>query len=199
MNTDRRYANLPACNGQPAVCRFLATEGRSALLGYYRKRAAWDLAEDLAHDAFIKAWSGCESLEDASRVRPWLFGIARNHLADHYRRAQAERNRIEQLSPVSQDTDLSPADGFRDEMTAMLRENLWQLPDEQKPVIAAMLDGERQVDIARRLRVPLSTVKARAQRARRSILERANDQCDLVRDSFGRVIDCTPKTASCCA
>ena len=198
ISTSQR-ADLPDCNGQPEICGFLETEGRSALVGYFRKRAPWDQAEDLAHDAFIKAWTRCLDLRESDRAKPWLFGIARNHLIDHYRRTAklAETSSDSEWTP-SEDNE-SEATAFREELASQLRANLHLLPPEQQPVISALLDGERQVDIARRLKLPLSTVKTRTQRARQRILDFANAQCAFERDAFGRVVDCESKTSDCCA
>lgn len=37
-----------------------------------------ELAEELAQEAFVRAWMSLKSLRDPSGFGPWLFGIARN-------------------------------------------------------------------------------------------------------------------------
>src|SRR3989344_5863191 len=43
-------------------------------------------AEDLAQEAFIKAFQKFESLEDRDKARSWLYSIARNVTIDYFRR-----------------------------------------------------------------------------------------------------------------
>src|SRR3989338_10205411 len=43
-------------------------------------------AEDLAQEAFIKAFQRFESLEDRDKARSWLYSIARNVTIDYFRR-----------------------------------------------------------------------------------------------------------------
>lgn len=43
------------------------------------------LADDLAQDAFIKAWLGRDSLRDAESFGPWIFRIAYNTFVSHRR------------------------------------------------------------------------------------------------------------------
>jgi RNA polymerase sigma-70 factor (ECF subfamily) len=177
---------------------FLEGEGRQALLGYFRKRSPWHVAEDLAQDAFVKAWTGCGTLRDPRRSKAWLFGIARNRLVDHFRRLRVEGTDLAQVTQSGEQDRGGEALAFREAMAGCLRENLSMLPPEQQSVVAALLEGERQVDIALRLGVPLSTVKTRTQRARRNLLEYATSQCEMTRDAFGRVVGCEPKGSTRC-
>jgi RNA polymerase sigma-70 factor (ECF subfamily) len=43
------------------------------------------LAEDLTADTFVRAWRNIATF-DFSKPRPWLYTIARNLLADHWRK-----------------------------------------------------------------------------------------------------------------
>jgi RNA polymerase sigma-70 factor (ECF subfamily) len=45
-------------------------------------------AEDLAQEAFLRAWRSLASLEDAPRFRSWLFSIARRCMLDAQRAAR---------------------------------------------------------------------------------------------------------------
>lgn len=197
----RTAAHLSACRGPSSICRFLEAEGRDALLAFYRRRTPWHLAEDLAHDAFIKAWSRCSDLRDPNRARPWLFSIAQRHLIDHYRKTALPQSGPSPLEPerLVEEKVAAPADVFRSSLARFLRASLRVLPPEQRSVMTALLEGERQVDIAQRLRLPLSTVKARAQRARQRLYSYLHDRCAFELDTLGRVIDCVPKSPLCCS
>jgi RNA polymerase sigma-70 factor, ECF subfamily len=59
------------------------------LFGYIRFRVGdRQLAEDLTAQVFERALGRLSSLRQADRLRPWLFAIARNLVADHRRRRQ---------------------------------------------------------------------------------------------------------------
>ena len=44
------------------------------------------VAEDLAQDTFLRAWSAAVRFRGESSVRTWLFSIARRVLVDHFRK-----------------------------------------------------------------------------------------------------------------
>lgn len=68
-----------------AVYRFCLTQLREPAI-----------AEDAAADVFAFALRGWRQVDQASGVKLWLFGIARNVVADHYR-AVRRRDRLHQL------------------------------------------------------------------------------------------------------
>jgi len=52
-----------------------------AVLGFVTRRAQPDRAEDIVHETFTTAWQRFGDLPKADDdVKPWLFGVARNHL-----------------------------------------------------------------------------------------------------------------------
>lgn len=69
----------------PSVYRFCLTQLRDVMV-----------AEDAAADVFAAALRAWPPVEHGSGVKVWLFGIARNVVADHYRAAR-RRERLHQL------------------------------------------------------------------------------------------------------
>ena len=59
-------------------------------------------AEDIAQEAFVKAWLASERFDEQYKFRTWLFKIAYRTLLDH-----AKRPRLERLSEVSDNSELS--------------------------------------------------------------------------------------------
>lgn len=56
-------------------------------------------AEDLTHQVFLKAWQSIQSYKDLGfPFSSWLYRIARNQIADHYR-TKKEKISIEELNP----------------------------------------------------------------------------------------------------
>lgn len=58
------------------------------------KRLTHDIsdAEDLVAESVTKAWSVIHSLEDRSRIRPWLFRIMHNRFISDYRKKSVRPN-----------------------------------------------------------------------------------------------------------
>jgi RNA polymerase sigma-70 factor (ECF subfamily) len=50
-----------------------------------------ELAADLTQETFVKAFRACDSLEDGSRARPWLYQIAGRSALDELRRRRLVR------------------------------------------------------------------------------------------------------------
>ena len=84
-----------------------------------------EAARDVAQDVWLRALRGIGRLRDGSKLRPWLFGIARRALMDRLRQQYATRG------DSDVDVEALPAGAFsddsRDEMTAM-EDELARLP-----------------------------------------------------------------------
>src|SRR6476469_3060928 len=68
--------------------RFAARFERThvALLGYAVRRVADPAdAADIVAETFLVAWRRLDDVPAGAEARPWLFGVARRVLANHYR------------------------------------------------------------------------------------------------------------------
>ena len=112
------------------------------------------LAEDVAQDAFVKAWRHAATYDPRrGRVSTWLLTITRNAAID------AIRYRHEQGDEL--DTSLA------------LRQALSELPPEQAtPIVMMTFYGLTANEIATSNDVPLGTVKTRVRRGLRALRER---------------------------
>ena len=67
-------------------------ELREPLLAFIARRTPdRDTAEDILQDVLLRIHRHADELEHSSAVRAWIFQIARNAIADHYRRAAVRR------------------------------------------------------------------------------------------------------------
>ena len=132
---------------------------------YVRRLAGEDdAARDVAQDVWLRVLRGIGRLRDGSRLRPWLFGIARRALMDRLRHQYAD--------PSSSDIDVAelPADpamnSLEDELGAMEHE-LARLPAIEREVLTLFYLRELSLaEVAEVLDVPVGTVKSRLFRAR---------------------------------
>lgn len=140
---------------------------------YVRRLAGEDdAAKDVAQDVWLRVLRGIGRLRDGSRLRSWLFGIARRALMDRLRQQYAV--------PSSSDIDVAglaadqTVDSLEEEIVVMEHE-LARLPAPEREVLTLFYLRELSLaEVAEVLDVPVGTVKSRLFRARR-LLRRGLD------------------------
>ena len=98
--TRERFIELATAEQEP-LRRFLL-----ALCGGDRMEA-----EDIAQEAFIKAWLASERYEERYKFRTWLYKIAYRTLLDHAKRSRIER--LPDLAELSVHSDYTADASFR--------------------------------------------------------------------------------------
>lgn len=71
---------------------------------FLRTIADRHLAEDLAQETFLRAWTSAFRFRGDSSIRTWLFAIARRVLADYYR-GRVPEEPAESLNGAQADAD----------------------------------------------------------------------------------------------
>lgn len=123
-----------------------------------------DAAADALQDCWLRILRGLPSLRDPSRLRPWLFGIARRTAMDRLREWYADTP-VSAIDPALVATDES-FDANEDELSAMHVE-LERLPLIEREVLKLFYLRELSLSqLADVLGVPVGTVKSRLYRAR---------------------------------
>jgi RNA polymerase sigma-70 factor (ECF subfamily) len=132
--------------------------------------------EDLTQEAFIKAFQSLKSFNDEFAFSTWLYKIATNNCIDYIRRRKLQMYSIDK--PIeAKDSDYTfelPDDSYeadREVMTEqraeLLRNAIDQLPEKYRLVILMRHTEEKSYEeIARKLKLPIGTVKAHIFRAR---------------------------------
>lgn len=138
--------------------------------GVVRSRAD---AEDVAQEAFVRAYRRFASLRDRDRFRAWLVRMTWR-LALDWKRGQRRRSNREtavaRLSPLWGDAE---RDAAARERSARLWAAIDALPDRFRlAIILSAIEGHGVSDVARLLRIPEGTVKSRLFEARRRLEER---------------------------
>ena len=133
-------------------------------------------AEDLAQEAFVRAWQGLASFQGGSSFSTWVYRLATNLCIDYLRR-QRRRERVEPVVSLD-DADsgwAEPADRDSDPQLVLersergraLARGLAKLPDWQRQVLVLReLSGLSYQEISSALDIDLGTVKSRIARAR---------------------------------
>lgn len=119
------------------------------------------VAEDLAQDAFVKAFQNLNRLQNPSQFGPWLYKIARNEALMWIRR----KPKITEGS-ISKDMSLQQSDGRLSEASEQLLKAVMTLPSqEQRVVLLRYFEGHPVGDIARMIGRPTGTVTKQLSRA----------------------------------
>lgn len=138
---------------------------RAAYSLAYRMMGDRQAAEDVAQDAFLKAWRSAGSYRaERGSVRTWLLSIVHNSGIDQIRSQASRRrtlDRAEQSAPRSQPSEAF-AEAWRNRQREQIREALRTLPPEQLRILElAYFSGYTHVEISNLLDLPLGTVKGR--------------------------------------
>jgi RNA polymerase sigma-70 factor, ECF subfamily len=141
-----------------------------------RKGASSEQAEDLVQETMIAVWSKAGLyVGERGSVTTWIFTIARNLRIDRLRREKTSMyTDLENFEAESEETPADEALGRLQEDGQVARA-LAQIPPEQRELlILSYVDDLPQSEIAKRLRIPLGTVKSRmrlAYRRMKTLLE----------------------------
>ena len=129
-------------------------------------------AEDVAQEAFVRAYRSFHTLRDRERFRGWLARIAWRLALDR-RRAAGRRERHElaaaEAMPAPTVEDLAASREFQQHVERAMDE----LPEKLRLVlILAAVEGYDYGEVARVLGLPDGTVKSRLHVARKKLSER---------------------------
>lgn len=179
MDADRPLVTA-AADGDIAAFEALVQRHQTRLVGYLRGLTNSESdAEDLAQDAFLRAYRSLKGFRGTSSFKTWLYQIATNVF-----RTWLEKKRTHGgLSAVSLD---APVPGTEDPMDPAGETNpearhvdrdaidraLAQLPpDQREAVLLRDVEGFDYREIAEQLDVPLGTVESRIFRGRQRLRE----------------------------
>lgn len=103
---DEGVSRKPATSGPQGGLLELYDEALPRVYGYLRSRCGTQpLAEDLTAETFLAAVDAVRRPEPPTVDTPWLIGVARHKLVDHWRRAAREERGLRAVgeSPAAED------------------------------------------------------------------------------------------------
>ncbi len=131
-------------------------------------------AEDLAQEAFLRAWQGLPSFQGESAFSTWLYRLTANVCIDFLRRKK-RRQEVETAFSLEDAAWEEPADPAQDpqrqleraELDRAVAKGLETLPDHHRQVLTLReVGGLSYQEISEKLGLDLGTVKSRIARAR---------------------------------
>jgi len=153
----------------PVSAESLVEDHLDALYGLAR---AWvrepDLAQELVHRAFLKAFEKRGQLREPGAARAWLIAILRNEVASEF------RSRGRELSWEREALDDLPAEPCPEDLDGeallALPLALERVPETSRHILLLRFQQELSYEeIARLLALPLGTVMSRLHRAKAAV------------------------------
>ena len=174
MRTEDGYIIYRCLNGDPTAFGFLIDKYKAGVYAsaYERLRNFHD-AEDIAQEAFFKAYRSLRTLKRWDSFASWLYRITLNLCTDWFR---AESRRPDQDFIEDQDQEIleTPVrNTYRQEsVCGSVREALDSLPAMQRQVLTLRyLAGMISVEIARFIGISPSAIRMRLSKARSLLKE----------------------------
>ena len=183
---DRELATLAARGREPAFRELLTRYERPVFSLIYRMVRDRTLAEDLAQEAFIRAFNAIGSYKTSYKFSNWIFKIANNHTIDHLRRKKLDTVSIDgsphastseeaqQSRIVIEASGETPAEYVEHrELGSQIEVAIGELREEYRTVIMLRhIEGYAYDEIAEIMELPLGTVKTYLHRARGELKKR---------------------------
>ena len=133
--------------------------------------------DDIVQRIFLQVHRSLPTLRETDRLHAWIYQVTRRAIADHYR-APVHRREVPAGAALDDVPDDLPEAGRAgedepsalQELAACLQPLLADLAlVDQEALRLVEVDGQTQVEVARRLGLSVSGMKSRIQRARRRL------------------------------
>lgn len=169
---------------------------RGRLLDFIRRRLPdAEAAEDVLQDVFYELTEAYRLTRPIGRAAAWLFAVARNKIADWYRKPKAlsldaplandtvSDDDVPMLMDFIGDDDSPETELFREAFLDALTAALGELPIEQRDVFwRHEMDGQSFSAMSAELGVPVNTLLSRKRYAVLHLRERLQDLYDDLTD-----------------
>ena len=161
--------------GEPAAFDDLIARWHAPLWAFVRRLSPDDeAARDVLQDVWLRVIRGIPRLREGSRLRAWLFGIARRTLMDRLRERYARSGALDLDTDIDEIAMEPPVDEI-DDLEALDRA-LAKLPLLEREAVTLFYLKELSInEIAEALTVPIGTVKSRLFRGRRLLRQRLTE------------------------
>ncbi len=148
--------------------KLLAQVQKSVELFVKYKISSAEEAQDILQETYLTAWQMFGQLKNEDAFKPWIISIARNKCNDYF------RNKAAVLEiPLEEAPELTMDDGRMGISEVMaVRDHLEKMADKEKEILYLYFWKQLpQAEIAKRLNVPVGTVKSRLHVAKEKFRE----------------------------
>lgn len=161
------------------------------------------LADDLTQETLLRVQTRLPSLRNRDRLDAWVFRIARNSIADHFRTTRETEVFDEAahgpLLVAPDDPPTAEEETLSRDLRSYVRSVVDRLPPPYREAIRLIeLEGLPRVELARRLGLSVSAAKSRVQRGRAMLRREMERCCRWETDRYGTVLGVEPRGACSC-
>ncbi|WP_055446630.1 sigma-70 family RNA polymerase sigma factor [Lacinutrix mariniflava] len=140
------------------------------------------VTDDILQDTFIKIHTKLDTLKDESKIKAWVFSIARYSVLDHFKATnqtfEVANSETETFIEASVHTEKECLYGIIKSLPKKYRD----------PLFLSDIKGLKQAEVADQLHVSLPTVKSQIQRARKMVAQGFKDCCGFVENDKGILV-----------
>lgn len=167
---------------------------RKNLRSYVARRVQDAAAvDDILQVVFLKAHENLHMLKSKDSVAAWIYRIAANMIADHYRGQKYD----EELPEEIEAPEPEPERDYVGELAECMQPLISALPEKYGIALTlSEIDGLSQKEVAIRLGISLSGAKSRIQRGREKLRELLQDCCEIETGPTG-IIGYEPRCKNC--
>lgn len=151
--------------------------GQLAILRRYARSLVRDAeeAEDLVHDALVKAYERQATFRTGGNLRAWLMSILHNTHIDRVRSKRSETRRMEAIADISDGS--RPANQELSVRLAQVQSAFFDLPEDQRAALHLVAIEELSYEeAAQALGIPVGTLMSRISRARAKLRNFEDDK-----------------------
>jgi RNA polymerase sigma-70 factor (ECF subfamily) len=177
MIADKEHIVAACQEKDPKAMKQLYEELAPQMLGVcMRYTHSRDEAQDVLHDGFIKVYENIGKLQDVSSLESWVYHIMVNQAVDYVKsNAQVVYFDTNSLADIAVDDDgeldLDYTNSRAKDVVAVLQ----SMPERLRVVFNMHAVEEISYEeIAKRLKLPMATVRSQMARAKRMIIKRLN-------------------------
>jgi RNA polymerase sigma-70 factor (ECF subfamily) len=175
------------------------TSFTSQLRAYIARRVDPAYADDLLGELLLRVAEHRDRFDGAENPLAWLYRVAGNLIADHYRRRAVERKALQQESAGAEEAVEPEAGDHYAELAQCLAPMIRQLPqDYRDALLLTDIDGLTQAESAAKLGLSVSGMKSRVQRGRDKLKQALQRCCEIEVDRRGRIVDYAQRGAPGC-
>lgn len=137
----------------------------------YRSCPRPDVVEELAQEAWAAVVNRAPGYTPQAQFKTWLYQIARNRLADYWRRLDNRHQRLEEVQEAATIDTHAPGE----DPGELLLSAIGKLPSEQRDALLLQQQGFSQRDIAAITGAGEETIKSRLRYARKQLREQLGE------------------------
>jgi RNA polymerase sigma factor (sigma-70 family) len=156
--------------GRPDAFVSVVRRHEAPIHAYLARRAGWQAADDLLAEVWLRAFAARGGYDTGyADARPWLYGIARNVLREHWRASSCTE------SAAVDEMRVDPWDGIDDRLDSASRAEaviaaVRALPaGELEVLLLVAWEQLTPADAAKVLGIPQGTARSRLHRARATL------------------------------